>query len=142
MPHLADLPAFDWGRHEPRPAGAGAGKGEGEAAGGGGRECATRSDLSTMINHNTLNVPVPDALHDAVVLYRRTITFTYIVSTNQSPRLRIPRGRLAVVGAGRRRRRGRRRRGGGGGGSGGGDRRRGGDGAAAVLFFNKIIKID
>ena len=29
-------------------------------------------------------------LHNAVVLYRRTITFRYTVSTNQSPRLRIP----------------------------------------------------
>ena len=29
-------------------------------------------------------------LHNAVVLYRRTISFSYIASTNQSPRLRIP----------------------------------------------------
>ena len=29
-------------------------------------------------------------LHNAVVLYRRTITFSYIVSTNHNSRLRIP----------------------------------------------------
>ena len=29
-------------------------------------------------------------LHNAVVLYRRTITFSYIVSTNHKSRLRIP----------------------------------------------------
>ena len=29
-------------------------------------------------------------LHNVVVLYRRTITFSYIVSTNQSALLRIP----------------------------------------------------
>ena len=31
-------------------------------------------------------------LHNGVALYRRAITFSYIVSTNQS-RLRIPKGR-------------------------------------------------
>ena len=35
-------------------------------------------------------------LQNAVVLYRSTITFSYVVSTNQS-RLRIPTGLLAPV---------------------------------------------
>ena len=35
-------------------------------------------------------VPVPAVLHNAVVLYRRTIMFSYIVSTNHKSRLRIP----------------------------------------------------
>ena len=43
------------------------------------------------VNHNT---PVYQmyrlVLHNVVVLYRRTITFSYIVSTNQTPRLHIP----------------------------------------------------
>ena len=30
-------------------------------------------------------------LHNAIVLYRRTVTFSYIVLTNQSPWLHIPR---------------------------------------------------
>ena len=37
-----------------------------------------------------LSVPLPAVLHNGVVLHRSTITFSYIVSTNQSPRLRIP----------------------------------------------------
>ena len=36
-------------------------------------------------------------LHNAVVLYRRTITFTYIVWTNHKSRLRIPTVRLSAV---------------------------------------------
>ena len=39
------------------------------------------------------SVPVPAVLHNVVVLYRRAITFSYIVSTNQS-RLHIPTRRF------------------------------------------------
>ena len=40
-------------------------------------------------------------LHNAVVLYRRTITFSYIVLANhKSPRLRIPNVRGAMKGEG------------------------------------------
>ena len=35
-------------------------------------------------------------LHKAVVLYRRTITFSYIVSANHKSQLCIPKGRLKL----------------------------------------------
>ena len=36
------------------------------------------------------SVPAPAVLHNAVVLYRSTITFSYTVSTNHKSRLHIP----------------------------------------------------
>ena len=49
-----------------------------------------------------LSVPVPAVLHNAVVLYRRTITFSYIVSTNHKSRWRIPTARgYAITRTGR-----------------------------------------
>ena len=39
------------------------------------------------------SVPVPAVLHNAVVLYRRAITLSYIASTNHKSRLRIPTAR-------------------------------------------------
>ena len=45
-----------------------------------------------------LSLPVPAVLRNAVVLYRRTITFSNVVSTNHKSRLRIPTFQVVEVG--------------------------------------------
>ena len=47
-------------------------------------------DWSTRVNHNTLVYQYRLCLHNVVVLYRRTIAFSHIVSTNHKSRLHIP----------------------------------------------------